>query len=116
MSMKSGGYRIHPGEIEAVLDGAAGGRAICVLGLASDYWGEVIVAVAENPPPGWQAEATARVGALARHKHPRAWLTLPELPRNAQGKVVRARVREAILATHALEDGPRPRLVAPAPA
>ena len=79
---------------------------------ASDYWGEMIVAVAENPPPGWQEEATARVAALARHKHPRAWLTLPELPRNAQGKVVRARVREAILANHGLEDGPRPKLVA----
>jgi hypothetical protein len=33
------------------------------------------------------------------------------LPRNAQGKVVRARVREAVLAAHVLEDGPRPRLV-----
>lgn len=113
--MKSGGYRIHPGEIETVLDGTAAGRAICVLGLASDYWGEVIVAVAENPPPGWQEEAATRVAALARHKHPRAWLTLPELPRNAQGKVVRARVRDAILATHALEDGPRPKLVARGP-
>jgi acyl-CoA synthetase (AMP-forming)/AMP-acid ligase II len=113
--MKSGGYRVHPGEIETVLDGAAAGRAICVVGLPSDYWGEVIVAVAENPPADWQVEAAARVAALARPKHPRAWLALPELPRNAQGKVVRARVREAILATHALEDGPRPRLVARTP-
>jgi acyl-CoA synthetase (AMP-forming)/AMP-acid ligase II len=110
--MKSGGYRIHPGEIEAALDGAAGGRAVCVLGIPSDYWGEVIVAVAESPPPGWEAEAAARVAALARPKHPRAWLALPELPRNAQGKVVRARVREAVLAGHVLEDGARPRLVA----
>ncbi len=109
--MKSGGYRIHPGEIEAALDGAAGGRAICVVGLPSDYWGEVIVAVAENPPAGWEADAQARVAALARPKHPRAWLALPELPRNPQGKVVRARVREAILATHRLEDGSRPQLV-----
>ena len=109
--MKSGGYRVHPGEIESVLDGAAEGRAICVLGLPSDYWGEVIVAVAEAPPEGWVAEAETRVAALARHKRPRAWLALPELPRNAQGKVVRARVRDAILAAHALEDGPRPRLL-----
>ncbi|MBR0681593.1 acyl--CoA ligase [Roseomonas eburnea] len=113
--MKSGGYRIHPGEIEAVLDGAAGERALCVLGIPSDYWGEVIVAVAEAPPEGWVAEAEARVATLARHKRPRAWLTLPELPRNAQGKVVRARVREAVLAAHALEDGPHPKLVARAP-
>lgn len=110
--MKSGGYRIHPGEIEAALDGAAGGRAVCVVGLPSDYWGEVIVAVAEAPPQGWEADAAARVAQLARHKHPRAWLALAELPRNAQGKVVRARVRDAVLAAHVLEDGPRPRLVA----
>lgn len=110
--MKSGGYRIHPGEIESALDGAAGGRAVCVLGIPSDYWGEVIVAVAESPPAGWEEDATARVAALARHKRPRAWLALPELPRNAQGKVVRSRVREAVLAGHALEDGPHPRLVA----
>jgi acyl-CoA synthetase (AMP-forming)/AMP-acid ligase II len=113
--MKSGGYRIHPGEVEAALDGVAGGRAICVLGIPSDYWGEVVVAVAEAPPEGWVAEAEARVAALARPKRPRAWLALPELPRNAQGKVVRARVREAILATHVLEDGPHPRLVARTP-
>jgi hypothetical protein len=37
------------------------------------------------------------------------------LPRNAQGKVVRARVRDAVLARWRLEDGPHPRLV-PAPA
>jgi malonyl-CoA/methylmalonyl-CoA synthetase len=110
--MKSGGYRIHPGEIETALDGAAGGRAVCVLGIPSDYWGEVIVAVAEAPPDGWQADAATRVAALARYKQPRAWLALPELPRNAQGKVVRARVREALLAAHAFEDGPHPRLVA----
>jgi acyl-CoA synthetase (AMP-forming)/AMP-acid ligase II len=110
--MKSGGYRIHPNEIEVALDGAAGGRAVCVLGIPSDYWGEVIVAVAESPPAGWEADAAARVASLARHKHPRAWLALPELPRNAQGKVVRARVRDALLATHTFEDGPRPRLVA----
>jgi len=109
--MKSGGYRIHPGEIESALDGAAGGRAVCVVGLPSDYWGEVIVAVAEDPPSGWESDAQSRVAALARPKHPRAWLALPELPRNAQGKVVRARVREAILATHRLDDGPRPTLV-----
>lgn len=113
--MKTGGYRVHPGEIESVLDGAAGGRAICVLGIASDYWGEVIVGVAEAPEPGWEAEAEARVAALARHKRPRAWIALPELPRNAQGKVVRAKVRDAVLAMRVLEDGPHPRLVARAP-
>ncbi len=114
-AMKSGGYLVHPGEIESALDGVAGGRAVCVLGLPSDYWGEVIIAVAEAAPEGWQEEASARLAALARHKRPRAWLSLPDLPRNAQGKVVRARLREAVLLDHTLEDGPHPRLVARKP-
>ena len=72
----------------------------------------MIVAVAEAPGEGWAEEGQARVAALARHKRPRAWVALPDLPRNAQGKVVRAKVREALLASLVLEDGPHPRLVA----
>ena len=113
--MKSGGYRVHPAEIEMVLEEAGQGRAICVLGLASDYWGEVIIAVADGLASGWEAAALPLAEKLARHKRPRAWLTLPELPRNAQGKVVRARVRDAVLARWRLEDGPHPRLI-PVPA
>jgi acyl-CoA synthetase (AMP-forming)/AMP-acid ligase II len=113
--MKSGGYRVHPAEIETTLEPAAQGRAICVLGLASDYWGEVIIAVADGLASGWEAAALPLAEQLARHKRPRAWVSLPELPRNAQGKVVRARVRDAVLERWRLEDGPHPRLI-PAPA
>jgi acyl-CoA synthetase (AMP-forming)/AMP-acid ligase II len=81
------------------------------LGLPSDYWGEVIIAVAEGLAEGWEQTARPLAEDLAKHKRPRAWLTLPELPRNAQGKVVRARVREAVLARWRLEDGPHPRLI-----
>ena len=109
--IKTGGYRVHPAEVETALEGAAGaGRALSVLGLPSDYWGEVIVAVAEGAAPGWEAEASRRAEELAKYKRPRAWLSLAALPRNAQGKLVRARLREAILADYALEDGPHPRL------
>jgi malonyl-CoA/methylmalonyl-CoA synthetase len=113
--MKSGGYRVHPAEIETTLEPAAQGRALCVLGIGSDYWGEVIIAVAEGLPEGWEKAAIPLAEDLAKHKRPRAWLSLAELPRNAQGKVVRARVRDAVLARWRLEDGPHPRLV-PAPA
>jgi acyl-CoA synthetase (AMP-forming)/AMP-acid ligase II len=109
--MKTGGYRVHPAEIETTLEPAAQGRAICVLGLPSDYWGEVIIAVAEGLAEGWEQTALPLAEDLAKHKRPRAWLTLPELPRNAQGKVVRARVRDAVLARWRLEDGPHPRLI-----
>jgi acyl-coenzyme A synthetase/AMP-(fatty) acid ligase len=51
-----------------------------------------------------------RAEQLAKYKRPRAWPSLPALPRNAQGKLVRARLREAILTDHVLEDGPHPHL------
>jgi acyl-CoA synthetase (AMP-forming)/AMP-acid ligase II len=109
--IKTGGYRVHPAEVETVLEPAAQGRALSVLGLPSDYWGEIICCVTEAAPEGWIAEAATLAEQLAKYKRPRFHLTLPDLPRNAQGKLVRARLREAILAAFVLEDGPRPRLI-----
>ena len=43
--IKSGGYKIHPEEIETALAGSAGDGAVVVTAVPSEYWGEVIVAV-----------------------------------------------------------------------
>ncbi len=108
--IKSGGYKIHPDEIEHALAGTAGAAAIAIVSLPSEYWGEVIVAVAETDDASWPDRARAALGALSRHKHPRAFLTLPELPRNPQGKIMRRLIRAALLERYMLIDGPRPRL------
>ena len=107
--IKSGGYKIYPEEIERVLAETA--TAVVVTTLPSEYWGEVIVAVAENAPPGWEAAASSAVTTLAKYKWPRAYVSVERLPRNPQGKVPRAKVREIILARYTLADGPRPTLV-----
>ena len=104
--IKSGGYKIHPEEIEAALAGTAG--AVAVTTLPSEYWGEVIVAVAEAADAGWPERAAAAAECLARFKHPRAYVVLDALPRNAQGKVPRGRIREMVLERYRLADGPRP--------
>src|SRR5262249_15008830 len=78
--LKTGGYKVAPEEVERALAGSAGASEIVVLGLPSDYWGEVVVAVAEAPPAGWAAQAAAAAETLARYKRPRAYLVLPELP------------------------------------
>ncbi|MEI2415450.1 class I adenylate-forming enzyme family protein [Orrella sp. JC864] len=111
--IKSGGYKIYPDEIEAALAGTPGCGPICVAALPSDYWGEVIVAVAEQADPAqdWAAQARERVAGLARYKHPRAYVTLDELPRNPQGKISRRAVREAVMARWGLVDGAYPELV-----
>ena len=108
--IKSGGYKVLPDEIEATLSGLPGCGEICVASLPSEYWGEVIVAVAEGAGDVWQAEAERRVASLSRHKRPRLWISLDALPRNAQGKVSRREVRNRILSRYALVDGPHPRL------
>jgi malonyl-CoA/methylmalonyl-CoA synthetase len=109
--IKSGGYKIYPQEVElAVAEAVAPGAAVAV-GLPSAYWGEVLVLVAEGVPSGWEARAARAVEQLARPKRPRAWLSVPALPRGGQDKVQRARVRELVLQRYRLEDGPHPMLV-----
>jgi len=101
--MKTGGYKIYPEEIERVLP-----SGMVVVGIPSAHWGEIIVAVSEDGVDHGQAVAAATEG-LARYKHPRACLTIAQIPRSLQGKVQRARVREMVLARYALTDGPYPK-------
>lgn len=108
--IKTGGYRVNPDEIESCLAGLGGCGQVCVASLPSDYWGEVIVAIAEGASGDWSAEARERTATLSRHKHPRAYVSVAALPRNAQGKVSRRALRELVLATHDFADGPYPAL------
>jgi acyl-CoA synthetase (AMP-forming)/AMP-acid ligase II len=110
--IKSGGYKIHPEEIETALAGSAGTGAVAVTTLPSEYWGEVIVAVAEAAPADWPARATVAAEVLAKFKRPRAYLVLDALPRNAQDKVPRGKLREMVLARWRLVDGAHPELEA----
>ena len=108
--IKTGGYRVNPDEIESLLGALLNADGVCITSLASDHWGEVIVAVAEGAREGWIDEATARVQSLSRHKHPRLWVSLAALPRNAQGKVSRREAARAVLETHELIDGRYPQI------
>ncbi len=106
--IKSGGYKVAPEEVERVLSAALGRGEVAAFGIASEYWGEVIVAVAENPDPGWEDVVRAAMVDMTPYKRPRALFAMTELPRNAMLKISRKAVREQVLATHRLVDGPRP--------
>ncbi len=108
--MKSGGYKVHPDEVERVLAASGEGCVVAVASLPSEYWGEIVVAVAEGADAGWPERARAAVAGLGRHKQPRLHVIVPELPRNVQGKIMRRKIREILLAEHVLIDGPHPRL------
>ncbi len=81
---------------------------VSVVSVPSDYWGEVIVAVGETEDATWSARAAAALTTLSRHKHPRAFIAMRELPRNHQGKVMRRLIREEVLSRYRLADGPHP--------
>lgn len=108
--IKTGGYRVNPDEVESCLVGLQASGPVCVAGLPSDYWGEIIIAVAEQGQPGWEAEMQARVAVLSRHKRPRLSVSVERLPRNAQGKINRREVIRQVLLAHVLNDGPYPEL------
>jgi acyl-CoA synthetase (AMP-forming)/AMP-acid ligase II len=107
-AMKSGGYKIYPQEIERALAAAFPGHEPVIVGLPSDYWGEVIAAVAENPGPDWESRARAACADLASFKHPRLFFAVDAFPRNGQGKLVRRHLVTALLERWRLVDGPRP--------
>lgn len=108
--IKTGGYRVNPDEIESCLTGLGSETQVSVTSLPSDYWGEIIIAVAEGAFEGWQALGQTHVEPLSKHKRPRAYISVPALPRNPQGKVSRRQVRELVLSQYELVDGPYPEL------
>jgi malonyl-CoA/methylmalonyl-CoA synthetase len=97
--IKSGGHKLSALEIEDTLLQHPAIRECAVVGLPDDTWGEV-VAVAAVAGEGekldlanLQAWARER---LAKEKLPRRLLVVPELPRNAMGKVQKPAVRELL--------------------
>jgi malonyl-CoA/methylmalonyl-CoA synthetase len=106
--IKTGGYKLFPQEVEAPLVAKQVADEVVAVGLPSAYWGQIVVVVAERPAPGWEARAGAAVQSLSRYKHPRAYISVPKLPRNAQGKLQRQKVLDMLLAEYSVEDGPHP--------
>ena len=93
----AGGFNIYPKEIEDVLDHVPGVAESAVIGVPHVEMGEGVVAVlaptraGEPVPVGvlqWALDEN-----LARFKHPRKFIWLDTLPRNAMGKVEKAALR-----------------------
>ena len=92
----SGGYNIYPKEVELRLDAAQGVRESAVIGLPHPDLGEAVVAVLVAQAGKTIDQAALMTGlaaGLARFKLPKALIILPELPRNAMGKVQKAALR-----------------------
>jgi long-chain acyl-CoA synthetase len=93
----SGGYNVYPREVEDVLHRDPAVAEAAVIGLADDRWGERVVAfVVPVQGAAVDEEALDRrcLAAIARYKRPKEYRVVPELPRNAAGKVLKRRLRE----------------------
>jgi len=92
----SGGFNVYPGEVEDVLGSHPAVVEVAVTGTPSAEWGEVVTAwvVADGPAPTAEALAAFAADRLAAYKRPRIVHQVEELPRNALGKLVRARLGE----------------------
>jgi malonyl-CoA/methylmalonyl-CoA synthetase len=92
----SGGYNVYPREVEEALERHPDVAEAAVVGVPSAEWGErvaaFIVPARIGRPPSIE-ELTALVeGRLAAYKKPRAYHFVDALPRNALGKIERARL------------------------
>ena len=97
--IKSGGFKIGAGEIEDVLLEHPAVAECAVRGVADDELGERVVAwvVLRGDAPLPRADAPMILieharAQLSRHKQPRELIVVDSLPRNAMGKVQKARL------------------------
>ncbi|MFF2409492.1 long-chain fatty acid--CoA ligase [Streptomyces sp. NPDC058092] len=92
----SGGENIYPAEVEDALLGHPDVAEAAVIGVPDPKWGEVGRAVVV-PHPGAALTAEELIahleGRLARYKIPRSVVLVPELPRNAAGKLLKQPIR-----------------------
>jgi malonyl-CoA/methylmalonyl-CoA synthetase len=94
--IKTGGYKVGAGEVEAALLEHPAVREAAVVGAPDDDLGERIVAFVV-PAPGARPAAEELADHVARllapHKRPRAVRLVEALPRNAMGKVLKKQLR-----------------------
>jgi len=94
--IKSGGFKVSAREIEDVIAAHPRVREVAVVGAPDRVWGERIVAavVAREPDTGALTEEVRDLcaRALADYKRPKEVRIVPELPRNALGKVQKHRI------------------------
>ncbi len=94
----SGGMTVDAVEVEEALRGHSAVIDACVVGVADEEWGEMVGAWVEPVLGDFDVEEVELYlrGRLSAPKLPRVWHVEGGLPRNANGKVDRERVRNAL--------------------
>lgn len=95
----SGGFNVHPAEVERIIEQLPGVAAAVVIGLPHDRWGEAVTAIIERgtvndaQDPIQAADvASICLSHLASYKKPKTVFFVDRLPRNSTGKIDRAAI------------------------
>ncbi len=92
----TGGENVYSHEVEAAIRATALVNDVCVIGISDRHWGQVITAiyVPSNSSVTNAVLQAALEHKLSKFKHPKHWISLPNLPRNSQGKINREQLQE----------------------
>ncbi|MEP1126474.1 MAG: AMP-binding protein, partial [Ilumatobacter sp.] len=93
----SGGENVYPAEVESALYDHPAIVEVAVIGVADERWGEAVTAVAvlkEGEELTLEELREFANDRLARFKLPTRLHTIPEIPRNASGKVLKRELRD----------------------
>ena len=92
----TGGENVYPSAVEALIRATGLVQDVCVIGLHDEIWGQRVVAL-------WVGEYLSSCAPLTKggwegslHQYPKQWIQLPQLPRNAQGKIDRTQLLQLI--------------------
>jgi acyl-CoA synthetase (AMP-forming)/AMP-acid ligase II len=93
----SGGENVYPAEVENAIFGHPDVLEVAVIGIPDDKWGEAVKAVVV-PKPGHEVDPASVIAwareRIAPFKAPKTIDVIPEMPRNATGKILRRSLRE----------------------
>ena len=105
----TGGFNVHPSEVEDALKAHPGVTDAAVVGLPGASGSEeVVAAVVLSGPLDLDALRESTRSSLAAYKVPRRIVVVEDLPRSQIGKVLRRQVREQLLAEAAQPATPEP--------
>ncbi|MEW9110839.1 class I adenylate-forming enzyme family protein [Cytobacillus gottheilii] len=93
----SGGLNIYPREIEEVINKHVGIKETCVLGIADEKWGEMVVAYCVLNEGHFVDENELLLlckDHLASYKKPKQIHIVKELPKSSYGKILKRELRE----------------------
>jgi O-succinylbenzoic acid--CoA ligase len=94
----SGGEKIIPSEVEGVIRETKLVQDVAIIGRPDSYWGEKVVAVYVPKSEEITDQQIENIinDKLANYKQPKEWIAVEKLPRNAQGKINYATLKQSV--------------------